>query len=72
MHVPITQADFDRVQAAAQSALSADAFAAARTAGWELSPQAAVTWGLQVIRVVDSRNAELVGGNQVSVDKDRR
>ncbi len=70
--LPITQADFDRVQASAQSALSADAFAAAWTAGWELSPQAAVTWGLQVIRVVDSRNAGLVGGNQVSVGKDRR
>jgi predicted ATPase/transcriptional regulator with XRE-family HTH domain len=49
--LPITQADFDRTQAAAQAVLDADAFEAAWATGRELSPQAAVTWGLHAIHV---------------------
>jgi tetratricopeptide (TPR) repeat protein len=53
--LPITQADFDRTQAAAQAALDADAFEAAWATGRELSPQAAVTWGLQAIRISEQQ-----------------
>jgi predicted ATPase/DNA-binding XRE family transcriptional regulator len=49
--LPITQADFDAALAAAQAAVDADAFDAAQAAGRSLSPQAAVTWGLQAIHV---------------------
>jgi tetratricopeptide (TPR) repeat protein len=49
--LPITQADFDAMQAAAQDALPAGAFDAAWATGRELSPQAAVTWGLHAIHV---------------------
>jgi predicted ATPase len=51
--LPITQADFDAALAAAQAALDADAFEAAQTAGRSLSPQAAVTWGLHAIHVLE-------------------
>ena len=49
--LPITQADFGAALAAAQTALAADAFDAAWTAGRSLSPQAAVTWGLYAIHM---------------------
>lgn len=49
--LPITQADFDVVLAAAQAALDPGAFESAWTSGRALSPQAAVTWGLQAIHV---------------------
>ncbi len=49
--LPITQADFDAARTAAQAALDAEVFQAAWTAGRELSPQAAVTWGLHAIHV---------------------
>lgn len=49
--LPITQADFDRTRAAAQAALDADVFDAAWATGRSLSPQAAVTWGLQAIHM---------------------
>jgi transcriptional regulator with XRE-family HTH domain/tetratricopeptide (TPR) repeat protein len=51
--LPITQADFDRTRAAAHSAFPAGAFDAAWATGRELSPQAAVTWGLHAIHVLE-------------------
>ena len=47
--LPITQADFDAALAATQAMLDSDAFETAWATGRSLSPQAAVTWGLQAI-----------------------
>jgi tetratricopeptide (TPR) repeat protein len=49
--LPITQTDFDRVLAAARANLAADAFEPAWTTGRSLSPQYAVSWGLEAIHV---------------------
>jgi tetratricopeptide (TPR) repeat protein len=51
--LPVTQADFDAALVAAQAMLEAGAFEAAWTVGRGLSPQAAVMWGLQAIRVLE-------------------
>ncbi len=48
---PITQADFERVLAASQTALDADTFQDAWAIGRPLSPHAAVAMGLQAIHV---------------------
>ena len=49
--LPITQADYEGVLAATQAALDSDAFESAWATGRSLSPQTAVTWGLQAIRI---------------------
>lgn len=51
--LPITRADFDQTLAEARAALDAATFANAWAAGQSLGPQAAVTWGLQAIRVAE-------------------
>ena len=50
----LTQSDFDRALAATKAALDTNAFEGAWMAGRSLSPEAAVTWGLQAIRVTDN------------------
>jgi tetratricopeptide (TPR) repeat protein len=51
----ITQAHLDGALAAAQTALDADTFDRAWTTGRSLSPQAAVTWGLQAIHAPEQQ-----------------
>ena len=60
--LPITQADFDGALAAAQTILTPGAFEVAWTAGRSLSPQTAVTWGLQAIRVPVQHSPIVLGG----------